>query len=99
MPPRAHERFASAVRKLAIGRGGIQERIADALREVYRAQNDGDLSIDFALEIQRFERQWNASQQSQGEGQIEAWAMGLPDDKAVEIADWIVSAEYQLRQE
>jgi len=94
---RVHEKFAAAVRKLATGRGSIQERLVGALREVYQAKEDEDVPIDVALEIQQFERLWNAAQQMGGEGQIEAWTRTLPDGEAVEIADWIVSAEYRLR--
>lgn len=94
------EKFCVAVTSLAVSPRSLQERIANAFgSSLYPLLNHQGLDAYTERKLREYKAAWRAVPDAGGEGTISAWAMGLSDDEAVEIAGWIVETAWQLERE
>lgn len=95
------EKFSQAVDILATGLAPLQRRIEDAfsIRLMNLRAHHDKLPEEASDELRNLEAEWSAVEDSEGRGGIPVWADQLSDERAVEIASWIVETAALLNRE
>ena len=92
---RAEQRFSSAVRALALGRGRINERLAEAWMHLATLKPD-DVPESVGDDFRRIRERWERATHEGREGTITAAATAMTEDQATDAARQILDMHYEV---
>ncbi len=95
------EKFYKAVDTLARSTRPLQQRIADAFSHslINLLAHPDILDDDTEAKLKEYEAAWNSVDDPARRGTVAVWASGLSDDKAMQVAAWIVERAFELHRQ
>jgi hypothetical protein len=95
------EKFYQAASHLAGARDRVQRRVADAYATrllLLNGANHPEMPSEIRTRMDLYDAEFAKQSPKGGEGTIRAWAEGLSEDQACEVADWIFEAFLTLEK-
>lgn len=95
------EKFWNAARTLAISSERLRRRVADAFSYslVHLSPGHKEVLGDIGRKLNDYEAVWDRIKAAGPQGTIRAWADGLTNDEAGDVAEWIFDTAFELERE